>query len=99
MDTHSSPALRRVLVTGAAGGIGRAVAAALAEDHELVLTARAEEDLAALRRDFPDARLVQADLADTGAVAERFAGVEVDAVVHCAGIEGVARSEEHTSEL
>src|SRR5690625_1199176 len=94
MDTHSSPALRRGLVTGAAGGIGRAGAAALAAGRELVLTARAEEDLAAARRDFPDARLVQADLADTGAVAERFAGVEVDAVVHCAGIEGVAPAAE-----
>ncbi|PYG01759.1 NADP-dependent 3-hydroxy acid dehydrogenase YdfG [Georgenia satyanarayanai] len=84
---------RRVLVTGAARGIGRAVADALT-DHELVLTVRRAEDVARLGTELPGARVLLLDLADASAIAERVAGVEVDAVVHCAGVEGVAPAAE-----
>ncbi|WP_324651081.1 SDR family oxidoreductase [Georgenia sp. H159] len=84
---------RRVLVTGAARGIGRAVAAALA-DHDLVLTVRRAEDVERLGAEVPAAQVLLLDLADTASIAERVAGTEVDAVVHCAGVEGVAAAAE-----
>jgi NADP-dependent 3-hydroxy acid dehydrogenase YdfG len=85
--------VRRVLVTGAARGIGRAVADAL-RDHELVLTVRRDEDVARLEAELPGARVLLLDLADAPALAGHLAGVEVDAVVHCAGVEGVSPAAE-----
>lgn len=76
-----------VLMTGASGGIGRAVAAALYErGARLVLHARHAEALAQPAAAF-GARIVTADLAEPGAAQElaQEAG-RVDAVVHCAGI-------------
>ena len=84
---------RRVLVTGAARGIGRAVAAALAH-RDLVITVRREEDVEPLRAELPGAEVMVLDLADPAGIAARCAGLEVAAVVHCAGVEGVAPAAE-----
>lgn len=94
----TSDPVRRVLVTGAARGIGRAVADVLG-DHELVLTVRRPEDVARLEAEVPGARVLLLDLADAPGIAERVAGLEVDAVVHCAGVEGVAPAAELTPDV
>lgn len=94
----TTPHSRRVLVTGAARGIGRAVVDAL-PDHELVLVVRRDDDAARLRREVPAAQVLVVDLADTASIAGHVAALEVDAVVHCAGVEGVAAAAELDPEL
>ena len=66
---------RTALLTGATGGLGRAIAEGLADDGAtLVLSGRREEDLLALAESLPgsDHRVVVADLAEDGE-AERLA--------------------------
>jgi short-subunit dehydrogenase len=81
---------RRALVTGATGGLGRAIAKALAnEGAKVALSARKGEALAALAAELPgDGHLgLAADLAEPGA-AERLAAEAgaVDVVVANAGL-------------
>jgi NAD(P)-dependent dehydrogenase (short-subunit alcohol dehydrogenase family) len=86
---------RRVLVTGAAGGIGRAVVAgALELGAEVVAT---DLDRAAID---PRATSAPLDLRDTGGIASFAAELgRVDAVVHVAGLlERVADIDEVTEE-
>jgi NADP-dependent 3-hydroxy acid dehydrogenase YdfG len=79
------PELRPLaLVTGASGGIGAAVARALAPGHDLLLGGRDAHALAAVARDLPGARPWPVDLTDTAAVAE--AAVSLDVLVHSAGV-------------
>ncbi|MEO0767376.1 MAG: SDR family oxidoreductase [Pseudomonadota bacterium] len=81
---------RRVaLVTGAARGIGRAIATDLARDHDAAITYRTT-DPAALLEDAPDVLPIQADLREetaptavVDAVIERFG--RLDVVVNNAG--------------
>lgn len=83
---------RTALVTGAAGGIGRAVAATLlAEGCDVVLADRHLPDVGGLPADHVLA--VEADVTDADAVAaavaagaRRFGGLDV--VVGCAGVSG-----------
>ena len=86
---------RSVVITGAGGGIGRAVARVFAAEGATVvasdLGATAEETAALLRRDGARAIAVQADVCDMGAM-ERLmdrASTEtgsVDVLVTCAGL-------------
>jgi len=82
---------RRVLVTGAASGIGFELAATLAgEGHDIVLSDRDAAGLEAARRRLSseaDATAVAGDLTDAAAI-ERLAGEvgAVDGLVNCAGI-------------
>ncbi|UJA21332.1 SDR family NAD(P)-dependent oxidoreductase [Thermoleophilia bacterium SCSIO 60948] len=88
----------RVLVTGATGGLGGAIATALAErGARLVLSSRSPESLAVLAERLPGEghETLVADLGEPGAaeaLAER-AG-ELDAVVANAGVSGSGRIEE-----
>jgi len=86
-----------VLVTGASAGIGRELAAAFAaRAHDLILTARNEEALAALARDLVarhavKAKTMPADLSLPGAaeaMAEALAeaGVAIEILVNNAGV-------------
>lgn len=85
---------QRVLITGASGGLGSAVAEAFAETGaELVLVARREaplrETAEAVVAAGGSATVATADVRDEDAVFEVFADAadgHVDTVVHCAGI-------------
>src|ERR1700709_2903507 len=81
---------RTALLTGATGGLGRAIAQGLAAaGATLVLSGRKEEDLLALAESLPgsDHRVVVADLAEDGE-AERLADATpgVDILVANAGL-------------
>ncbi len=83
---------RTALLTGATGGLGRAIARALAgAGATLVLSGRREEDLLALAESLPgpDHRVAVADLAEDGEaerLAEAAAGVDI--LVANAGLPG-----------
>ncbi len=97
-------ASRRILVTGATGGLGRAACRLLAaRGARLALVARREAPLAELAADLAgaggDAFAITADLAEPGAaervaerVGKRWGGL--DGVAHLAGIVTLGRSDE-----
>ncbi len=92
---------KTVLLTGATGGLGRAVAGALAgRGASLVLSSRKAEALNELAGSLPgDHRVVPADLGDDGA-AERLAegAGRVDGMVASAGLPGTGRIEDFSPE-
>jgi short-subunit dehydrogenase len=83
-------AARTALLTGATGGLGRAIARALAaHGTKLALSARSAEALAALAAELPGEghRALPADLAEPGAAEELAAAAgEVDILVANAGL-------------
>jgi short-subunit dehydrogenase len=93
---------RTALLTGATGGLGRAIAKALAtRGATVVLSARKAEALEALASELPGEghRVLPADLAEEGA-AERLAGEagEVDVLVANAGLPAAGWLAEFTPE-
>lgn len=93
----------RVLLTGATSGIGRRLATLLAVDHELVVSGREPATVSSLAGELGADGLVL-DLADPAGIAAGCTRLgDVDAVVHCAGIEsGVTCAEltpEHLAEV
>ena len=90
---------KRVLVSGATGGLGRAIAQELAQEGAtLVLSSRKEEELEQLARSLPGGEsrhdVIVADLAKAGAGEKliREAG-DLDAMVANAGLPGVGAIE------
>lgn len=78
------------LVTGASAGIGKEIARVLAADHDLVLSARRADELAALAAELAPAacQVVPADLADPAApqlIFDALAGRPLDVLVNNAG--------------
>jgi short-subunit dehydrogenase len=93
---------RSALLTGATGGLGRAIAAALAgRGAKLVLSGRSADALEALAAELPGEghRIAPADLAQIGA-AEKLAvdAGAVDVLVANAGLPGTGRLTEFTTE-
>jgi short-subunit dehydrogenase len=92
---------RTALLTGATGGLGRAIAARLAaEAATLVLSARKREALAQLADELPgDHRVEPADLAQPGA-AEQLAEAapDVDILIANAGLPAAARLTDFSAE-
>jgi len=93
---------RKALLTGATGGLGRAIALALAQrGATLLLSARSAEALEALAAELPgsDHRVLPADLAEPGA-GERLAAEAgaVDVLVANAGLPGAGRLDDFSSE-
>jgi short-subunit dehydrogenase len=93
---------RTALLTGATGGLGRAIAKALAErGASLALSARAVDALEALVAELPGEghRVLPADLAEPGA-AERLAAeaADVDVLVANAGLPGAGWLTDFTAE-
>jgi short-subunit dehydrogenase len=93
---------RSALLTGATGGLGRAIAKGLADaGAAVVLSGRREEDLLALAESLPgkDHRVLAADLAEDGE-AERLAAAAagVDILVANAGLPGTGWLAEFTAE-
>ncbi|HWW67519.1 MAG TPA: SDR family NAD(P)-dependent oxidoreductase [Solirubrobacterales bacterium] len=93
---------RTALLTGATGGLGRAIAKALAgRGASVVLSARKAEALEALAAELPGEghRVLPADLAEPGA-AERLAAEagEVDVLVANAGLPGTGWLADYTPE-
>lgn len=75
------------LVIGATGGIGGAIARALAADHDLTLSGRDAQALGRLRRELGAARAVAADVAfelEVAALADDLPSV--DLLVYAAGV-------------
>jgi short-subunit dehydrogenase len=86
---------RRALLTGATGGLGRAIALAVAErGATLVLSGRSAEALEAMAAELPGGghETVPTDLAEAGA-AEKLAAAagEVDVLIANAGLPGTGR--------
>jgi uncharacterized protein len=74
------------LVTGASSGIGLEIARVLADDHDIVLTARRADKLEALATEVGGARVVAVDLSEPSAPAKLVAEVaHVDVLVNNAG--------------
>jgi short-subunit dehydrogenase len=93
---------KTVLLTGATGGLGRAMAEALAaRGAKLTLSGRKAEALEALAAELPgqDHRILPTDLADPGA-AEKLAAEagDVDILVANAGLPGTGRLPEFSSD-
>ncbi len=93
---------RRTLLTGATGGLGRAIATALAgRGAKLTLSARNAEALTELATELPGDghRIAPADLADPGA-AERLAeeAGQIDVLVANAGLPGAGLLSDFTAE-
>lgn len=93
---------RTALLTGATGGLGRAIAAALAaRGAKLVLSGRVVEALETLAAELPgeEHRVLPADLAEAGA-AEKLAAEagDVDALIANAGLPGSGRLTSFTAE-
>jgi NADP-dependent 3-hydroxy acid dehydrogenase YdfG len=84
----TEPDLRPLaLITGASGGIGAAVARALAPGHDLLLGGRDAGALQELAYELPGSRPWPVDLTDTRGVAEAVAGISrLDVLVHSAGV-------------
>jgi short-subunit dehydrogenase len=93
---------RSALLTGATGGLGRAIAAALANSGaKLILSARKPEALAELASELPGDghRTIPADLAEPGAAEQLAADAgAVDVLVANAGLPGTGRLNDVSTE-
>ena len=91
---------KTALLTGATGGLGRAIAKALASrGASLVLSSRKEEELDRLAAELPGQhRVAVSDLAEPGAALQLIAGAgDVDALIANAGLPGSGKLDDLSS--
>jgi short-subunit dehydrogenase len=91
---------KTVLITGATGGLGRAIASALAgRGASLVLSSRKEEELTQLSSELPgEHRVAVADLAEAGAALGLIADAgDIDVLVANAGLPGSGKLDDLSS--
>jgi NADP-dependent 3-hydroxy acid dehydrogenase YdfG len=75
------------LITGASRGIGKAIADALGDTHDLLLGGRDEDALSSSAAELPSARPWAVELTDQAALAAATADIDrLDVLVHSAGI-------------
>lgn len=90
---------RTALITGATGGIGRAIATALAPTHHVHLVGRRSGGLDAVAKELSSASVHVADLGDMAQIAELASGIPtLDVLVHSAGVLHMGTTEELTPE-
>ncbi len=78
---------KTALVTGASGGMGRAIAERLARNGVTVhALARSADKLETLSDEVPNIKPMVCDVADTDALAGAVEGLEIDVLVNCAGV-------------
>jgi NAD(P)-dependent dehydrogenase (short-subunit alcohol dehydrogenase family) len=82
--------MKKILITGATGAVGSALAKQLAAGHALALTARQTDKLQTLGHELPSAQVMAADLVQSEAaealVQEVWQKLEgIDALAHCVG--------------
>ncbi|MDJ0318641.1 MULTISPECIES: SDR family oxidoreductase [Arthrobacter] len=78
---------RTALITGASGGIGRAIAESLAPTFHLYLAGRNRESLENLAAGLPSAKVLIGDLATESGIASVTSGVQnLDVLIHSAGV-------------
>ncbi|WP_280481314.1 SDR family oxidoreductase [Nocardia cyriacigeorgica] len=83
----SDSARPTALITGAARGLGAAIARALAPTHDLLLGARSARSLDPILTELPGATGMPVELTDYAAIAEAVAPIQrLDVLVHNAGI-------------
>lgn len=87
MTDPSTDTRPTALITGATGGIGRALAAALAPTHHLILSGRDAAKLSALTNDFAGARTLPLDLERPDSFQGALSGLDMlDVLIHNAGV-------------
>lgn len=92
-----STSSRTILITGATGGIGRAIAERLAQDSQLYLTGRDPQRLQQAAQLLPSAVAIAANLASPGDLHRVASTVgDVDVLIHSAGVLHMGSVEELT---
>ncbi|MDQ3787391.1 MAG: SDR family oxidoreductase [Actinomycetota bacterium] len=87
------------LITGASRGIGKAIAEALADTHDLLLGGRDESALSSQAAGLPSARPWPVELTNDQALAAAIAGIDrLDVLVHSAGVVRLGRLTEVTAQ-
>lgn len=85
--SHNDQHTKKVLVTGATRGIGRAIAAELGRDHHIIVGGRHREAVEKVVSELPDASPFVADLADEEATAAAASQLDsLDVLVNSAGV-------------
>lgn len=91
--------VRSALITGATGGIGRAIAEALASSFHLYLVGRNRELVQELASSLPSATVLIGDLATDAGIVDVASKVQnLDALVHSAGVLHMGTVEQLTSD-
>jgi len=85
--SYNSHGTKRVLVTGATRGIGRAIADELGRDHHIIVGGRHRETVEKVVSELPNASPFAVDLADGEATAAAASKLDcLDALVNSAGV-------------
>ena len=92
--SHNDQHTKKVLVTGATRGIGRAIAEELGRDHHIIVGGRHREAVEKVVSELPDASPFVVDLADEEATAAAVSQLDsLDVLVNSAGVSAASPGE------